>query len=70
MRVVRLRLRELAEKKGLNMSQVQRDSGLTMGMVRRYWYNHTSEVRLTALSALAETLGVRPIELLTDEPEK
>ena len=70
MKSVRLRLRELAEEQGLNMSQVQRESGLTMGMVRRYWYNDTTEVRLTALGALAKMLGVRPGELLTDELEE
>ena len=49
------------------MSQVQRRSGLTMTMIRRYWYNTASgkaegapleEVRLTALDTLAHLLGV------------
>ena len=67
--MARLRLRELAEARGLNMSQVQRQSGLTMGMVRRYWYNEgkdgpLNEVQLEALDRLARLLGVQPGELL------
>ena len=66
--MTRLRLRELAEARGLNMSQVQRQTGLTMGQVRRYWYNDTSLVALDALSALARLLNVTPGELLVSDP--
>lgn len=69
MATVRLKLRELAEGQGMNMSQVQRRSGLTMGMVRRYWYNQTTTVALKELGKLAELLGVKPGSLLTDETE-
>ncbi len=67
--MARLKLREIAEGQGLNMSQLQRKSGLTMGMIRRYWRNETTEVSLEALDKLAELLGVGPGELLTDEDE-
>ena len=65
--MVRLRLRELAEAQNLNISQVQRRTGLTMGMVRRYWYNQTTQVDLRAISELACLLKVTPGELFTDE---
>jgi transcriptional regulator with XRE-family HTH domain len=70
--MARLRLRELAEARGLNMSQVQRQSGLTMGMVRRYWYNEgkdgpLNEVQLEALDTLARLLGVQAGDLLESE---
>jgi transcriptional regulator with XRE-family HTH domain len=70
--VVRLRLKDLAEERGLNISQLQRQSGLDMGMVRRYWYNEgrngpLTEVNLVALAKLAHVLGVRPSELLDEE---
>ncbi len=67
---VRLKLRELAERKGFNMSRLQRRSGLTMGMIRRYWLNETGEVKLDALGMLAQLLEVKPGDLLTDEPEQ
>ncbi len=65
--MARLRLHEVAEQKGLNMSQLQRQSGLTIGMIRRYWYNETTEVSLEALDKLAVLLGVAPGELLVHE---
>ncbi len=68
--MVRLRLRELAQARGLNMSQVQRKTGLTMGMVRRYWYNQTTQVDLLALDALARLLEVPPGTFFTDAPDE
>ncbi len=77
--MARLRLREIAEAQGLNMSQMQRRSGLTMGAVRRYWYN-TSDgkengprlalVNLDALDSLARVLRVQPNELIGPEQEQ
>ncbi len=57
-------LKEIAETKGLNLSQVQRQSGLTMGLVRRYWYNETEEVKLSALSKLCALLDCTPGDLI------
>lgn len=64
---VKLRLQELAQARGLNLSQVQRRSGLTMTQVRRYWRNETSSVSLEALEALCDLLQVMPGELLVKE---
>lgn len=68
----RLQLKELAEARGLNISQLQRQSGLDMGMIRRYWYNEgtkgpLNEINLIALGKLAEVLGVHPGELIDAE---
>ncbi len=71
--MARLRLRQLAEARDLNMSIISRDSRLTINMVRRYWYNTSNglengppltEVSLPALDALADVLGVQPGELI------
>jgi transcriptional regulator with XRE-family HTH domain len=72
--MTRLRLKELAEARGLNISQLQRQSGLDMGMVRRYWYNEGTkgplhEVNLIALAKLAAVLNVHPGELLAPVQE-
>lgn len=64
---VKLRLQELAQARGLNLSQVQRRSGLTMTQVRRYWRNETSSVSLQALETLCDLLQVMPGELLVKE---
>ena len=74
--MAKLRLKEIAEAQGLNMSQLQRQSGLTMGVVRRYWYNTANGlaegdplemVSLQHINRLAEVLKVRPGELLDEE---
>ncbi len=70
----RLRLKELAEERDFNISQLQRQSGLDLGMVRRYWYNEgtkgpLSEVNLIALGKLAQVLGVQAGDLISTEEE-
>jgi len=59
-----IRLKDLSEAKGLNMSQVQRQTGLTMGLVRRYWHNETVEVKLSALETLCKLLDCQPGDLI------
>ena len=71
----RLRLREIAEAQGFTISQLQRRTGLDIGMVRRYWYNEgrkgpLTEVNLAALYKLAEVLHVKPGELLAPGQEE
>ncbi len=74
--MARLRIREIAEEQGLNMSQLQRQSGMTMGVVRRYWYNTANGlaegdplemVSLAYINKLAEVLRVEPGDLLGDQ---
>ena len=36
-----------------------------MGLVRRYWYNQTTSVKLDALGFLATLLHVKPSELIS-----
>jgi transcriptional regulator with XRE-family HTH domain len=72
--MARLKLKELAEARGLNISQLARRSGLDIQMVRRYWYNRgmkgpLEEVNLAAIDRIAEVLGVSPGELFTHGEE-
>ncbi len=64
---IKIRLQELAQAQGLNLSQVQRRSGLTMTLVRRYWRNETSSVSLEALDVLSNLLHIAPGDLLVKE---
>jgi transcriptional regulator with XRE-family HTH domain len=72
----RLNVRALAEAKGWNMSQLQKESRVTMPSVRRYWYGTKDGkvvgeplkvVDLTVLAAIAKALGVRTAELIEDD---
>jgi len=67
-----LRVRELAELRGLNMSRLQMKAGVSMPSVRRYWYGTRDgsahgeplkEVDLGVLQSLARALGVAVSEL-------
>lgn len=49
---MKLRIDEVAANQQLNLSQVQRKTGLTMTKLRRYWYNETKSVELEALETL------------------
>lgn len=50
--MINLRINELCEQNDINMSQLQRGTGLTLGMVRRYWKNEVDSVSLKALDAI------------------
>jgi transcriptional regulator with XRE-family HTH domain len=72
--LVRLRVKEEAESKGLSLSRFQREARLPVTTARRYWYNSRSglerdagtltEVNLATLGEIAAVLQVSPGELL------
>ena len=67
--MLRLRVKEIAEAQRLNKSQLQIKSGVTLPLLTRYWNSSTKEVRLEALEKIANALGVKANELITDEEE-
>jgi transcriptional regulator with XRE-family HTH domain len=64
----RLRVKEVAESKGFNISTLSRASDVPFSTVRRVWKNPYHEIKLTILAKLAETLGVSISELIEDAP--
>ncbi len=62
--MITIRLAAIAESQGKNMSQIQRESGLTMGMIRRYWNNETMDIRLPAIETLCRLLRCDLCEML------
>lgn len=65
--MVRLVIKEIAEKQGLNQSQLQMKAGVTPALLNRYWRNTTDSVTLEALSKIARALGVQPGDLIVEE---
>lgn len=49
---MQLRINEVAEQQGVNLSRLQRQTGLTMTKLRRYWYNETKSAELETLETL------------------
>jgi hypothetical protein len=72
--IVRLRVKEVAERQGIRLAHLQREAKLAVTTARRYWYNSRtglardagtlSEVNLETLGVIAETLKVRVGDLL------
>ncbi len=65
--MARLRIKELAEERGLNQSQLQIRSGVTPPLLNRYWNNHTQSVALDQLEKIAKALGAEPGDLIVSE---
>ena len=68
--MLRLRIKEVAESKGYNMSTLSRASDVPFITIRRAWKNPYYELRLTTLHKIALALGVPTSELIEDEPEE
>jgi DNA-binding Xre family transcriptional regulator len=70
---VRLRVRELAEARGLNISTFQREANLGMSTARRLWHNTSNgnpqgpplrRLDYDSLEVLCRFFGVTPNELI------
>jgi transcriptional regulator with XRE-family HTH domain len=65
----RLRIKEVAEAKGILQSRLQLMAGITPPSLNRYWNNKTTSVDLKILGKIAKALGVAPGELLEASEE-
>lgn len=68
--MIRLRVKEEAEKQGLNMAQLARKADIDQRTVRRIYRDPTQEISTLVLGKLATALGVLPgdlIEVIKDE---
>ncbi len=68
--VIRLKVREIAEAKGLNMAQLARKADIDIRTVRRIYRDPTSEISTTVLDKLATALDVRPSDLIDQTPNE
>jgi len=68
--MARLIIKEIAEKKGINQSQLQIRSGVTPPLLNRYWHNHTQSVAFEPLEKIARALGVKPGDLIVSDEIK
>lgn len=66
----RLKVKEIAEAQGYNMSSLSRKSDVPFNTVRRAWKNPQYEIRLDALHRIAKALGVKTGDLIEDLPDK
>jgi transcriptional regulator with XRE-family HTH domain len=71
----KLRVREVAESKSMNLSQLQRKADIAVRTARRYWFNTRSgnvtgepleELSLEVLGRIAQALEVSVKDLIDD----
>lgn len=62
--MIRLKVREEAEKQGLNMAQLARKADIDQRTLRRIYRDPTQEISTLVLDKLARALGVSPSALL------
>ena len=67
--MVRLRVKEIAEAKGFNMSSLSRASDVSFNTIKRIFRNPYKEVTTTTLERIARALGVPTSILIEDVPE-
>ena len=67
---VRLRVREIAEQKGYNISTLSRKADIGLSTVRRLWHDPRRHVDLFVLERIAKTLEVPVMALIEDVPEE
>ena len=65
--MIRLRIKEVAQEKGINQSQLQIKAGVTPQLLNRYWHNHTQSAALEPLAKIARALGVKAGDLIEDD---
>lgn len=67
--MVRLRVRELAEERGFNMSSLARKADIGFSTVKRMWKNPYQKANTEILEKIARALGVPIASLIEDVPD-
>lgn len=67
---VRLRVKEVAEEKGMSMTRLHTRSEVAYNTIRRIFRDPYVEITTTTLSRLANALGVPPTDLLENIPDE
>ena len=62
--MIRLKVKEEAEKQGLNMAQLARKADIDQRTLRRIYRDPTQEISTLVLGKLATALGVSPADLI------
>lgn len=62
--MIRLKVKEEAEKQGLNMAQLARKADIDQRTLRRIYRDPTQEISTLVLGKLAVALGISPSDLL------
>jgi DNA-binding Xre family transcriptional regulator len=67
--MIRLRVKEVAEKQGMSMGKLSRTTGLAYNTIRNIYRYPTREVNTTTLAKIARALNVPATDLIEDIPD-
>ncbi len=67
--MAKLIIKEIAQSKQINQSQLQLRAGVSAQLLNRYWNNHTRSIALDQIEQIAHALGVKPGELIISDNE-
>jgi transcriptional regulator with XRE-family HTH domain len=68
--MIRLRVKEVAEAKGVSMSRLSRISDVNYKTIQHIWRDPFREVSSKTIEKLAKALGVPSAELIEDVPDE
>lgn len=68
--MIRLRVREIAEAKNINMSKLSRMADLNYNTIRAIWDDPMKDIAVSTLEKLAKALRVEITELIEVQPEE
>ena len=68
--MVRLRVKEVAEAKGYNMSSLSRASDVSFTTIKRLWKRPDGGANVETLDKIAGVLGVSVADLIEHVPDK
>jgi DNA-binding Xre family transcriptional regulator len=66
----RLRVKEVADKKGVSLTKLSQRSEVAYNTVRRLWRDPYTDVTISTLQRLADVSGVNVNELLESVPDE
>lgn len=67
--MIRLRIKEIAESKGINQGQLSRLSDVGYTTIRRIFDDPYYSVNMSTLERIAKALGVPATELIEEVPD-
>ncbi len=68
--MIKLKIKEIAESKGINQGQLSRLADVGYSTIRRIFDDPHYSVNFTTLERIAKALGVPATELLEEVPDK
>lgn len=67
---IRLRVKEIAQSKGISQGKLSRLSDVSLNTIRRVWSEEGYITTTDTLEKLARALGVRVIDLIDEVPDQ